>query len=362
MTYLVAADLPTDPAGERFRALLARPGILRMPGAHNGMAALQAKAAGFDALYLSGAAMTASMGIPDLGMITVDEVCFFVRQIARASGVPLLVDGDTGYGEALNVMHMVRSFEDAGAAAVHIEDQLLPKKCGHLNDKKLADAHDMAAKIAAARRARRHLFIVARTDAAASEGMDGAVARAKLYLEAGADAIFPEALITAEMFRTFADRVKAPLLANMTGIRPHTVLHRSRVSGHGLQNGDLAGQLLRVANKAQAELYAAINRDGGSHAGHGRSHADACRAVCRDRLPRLRGARCNHREDGDSGRGCRSVGRHEDAADASLAFFWPRWPLFRWRRVPSRSIRLVRNPELPKEKSAGHRHTRRGAA
>ena len=94
--------------------------------------------------------MTASMGLPDLGVITVDEVCFFVRQIARASGLPLLVDGDTGYGEALNVMHMVRSFEDAGAAAVHIEDQLLPKKCGHLNDKKLADAHDMAAKIAAA--------------------------------------------------------------------------------------------------------------------------------------------------------------------------------------------------------------------
>ena len=139
MTYLVADDLPTTPAGERFRALLARPGILRMPGAHNGQAALQAKAAGFDALYLSGAAMTASMGIPDLGMITVDEVCFFVRQITRATGLPLLVDGDTGYGEALNVMHMVRSFEDAGAAAVHIEDQLLPKKCGHLNDKKLAD-------------------------------------------------------------------------------------------------------------------------------------------------------------------------------------------------------------------------------
>src|SRR5271156_3761502 len=206
MTYLVADDLPTDPAGERFRALLARPGILQMPGAHNGMAALQAKAAGFGALYLSGAAMTASMGIPDLGMITVDEVCFFVRQITRATGLPLLVDGDTGYGEALNVMHMVRSFEDAGAAAVHIEDQLLPKKCGHLNAKNLAEPHDMAAMIAAARKARRHLYIVARTDAAASEGIDGAVARAQLYMQAGADAIFPEALTTADMFRAFAAR------------------------------------------------------------------------------------------------------------------------------------------------------------
>jgi hypothetical protein len=115
MTYLVADDLPTAPAGSVSAALLARPGILQLPGAHNGRPALQAKRPGSTALYLSGAAMTASMGIPDLGMITVDEVCFFIRQIARATGLPLLVDGDTGYGEALNVMHMVRSFEDAGA-------------------------------------------------------------------------------------------------------------------------------------------------------------------------------------------------------------------------------------------------------
>jgi methylisocitrate lyase len=155
MPYLVSSDLPEKPAGLRFRALVERGGIARLPGAHNGMAALQAKAAGFEGLYLSGAAMTASMGLPDLGIITVDEVSFFIRQIARASGLPLLVDGDTGYGEALNVMHMVRTFEDAGAGAVHLEDQLLPKKCGHLNDKKLADARDMAAKVAAAAKARR---------------------------------------------------------------------------------------------------------------------------------------------------------------------------------------------------------------
>src|SRR5580698_8087108 len=207
MTYLVGSSLADQPAGTRFRELLKRPGILQMPGTHNGMAAIQAREAGFDACYLSGAAMTASMGLPDLGIITVDEVSFFIRQVARASGLPALVDGDTGYGEALNVMHMVRTFEDAGAGAVHLEDQLLPKKCGHLNDKKLADAHDMAAKVAAARRARRHLFIIARTDAAASEGIDGAVARAKLFLEAGADAIFPEALVNAEMFKEVARRL-----------------------------------------------------------------------------------------------------------------------------------------------------------
>src|SRR5581483_4695036 len=194
MPYLVAADLPRQTAGSRLRALVERAGILQMPGTHNGLAALQARDAGFEAVYLSGAGMSASMGLPDLGVITVDEVCFFIRQIARSTGLPLLVDGDTGYGEALNVMHMVRCFEDAGAAAVHIEDQLLLKKCGHLNDKKLADPHDMAAKIAAAAKARRHLYIVARTDAAASEGLEGAIKRAQLYIQAGADAIFPEAL------------------------------------------------------------------------------------------------------------------------------------------------------------------------
>jgi methylisocitrate lyase len=264
MTYLIASDLPAAPAGERFRALLARPGILQLPGAHNGMAALQARDAGFDALYLSGAAMTAQMGLPDLGIITVDEVAFFIRQLARASGLPVLVDGDTGYGEALNVMHMVRCFEDAGAAAVHIEDQLLPKKCGHLNDKKLADPHDMAAKIAAAAKARRHLFVIARTDAAASEGIDGAVARAELYLQAGADAIFPEALTTAEMFREFAARVKAPLLANMTefGRTPFFTADEFQAMGYRMVIWPVSS--LRVANKAQAELYAAIRRDGGT--------------------------------------------------------------------------------------------------
>ncbi|MDT2020796.1 methylisocitrate lyase [Methylocella sp. CPCC 101449] len=267
MPYLVASDLPQEPAGQRFRALIARGGILPMPGAHNGMAALQAKAAGFEALYLSGAAMTASMGLPDLGVITVDEVAFFIRQVARASGLPLLVDGDTGYGEALNVMHMVRTFEDAGAGAVHIEDQLLPKKCGHLNDKKLADARDMAAKVAAAARARRHLYIIARTDAAASEGFDGAVARAKLYLEAGADAIFPEALTDAEMFRAFARALPGvPLLANMTefGRTPFFTAAEFEAMGYRMVIWPVSS--LRMANKAQERLYATLRRDGSSKA------------------------------------------------------------------------------------------------
>jgi methylisocitrate lyase len=266
MTYLVAADLPSESAGRRFRALLKLPGILRMPGAHNGMAALQAKAAGFEALYLSGAAMTASMGLPDLGIITVDEVAFFIRQIVRASGLPVLVDADTGYGEALNVMHAVRTFEEAGAGAIHIEDQILPKKCGHLNDKRLADAHDMAAKVAAAAKARRDLAIIARTDAAASEGLDGAVARARLYMEAGADAIFPEALNTADMFKAFAERMPGvPLLANMTefGKTPFFTASEFEAMGYAMVIWPVSS--LRVANRAQAQVYAAIAKDGGSH-------------------------------------------------------------------------------------------------
>ncbi len=265
MIYLNAATLPEMPAGDRFRALLAGPGIVRIPGTHNGHAALQARAAGFQAAYLSGAAMTASMGLPDLGMITVDDVCFFIRQVSRASQLPVMVDGDTGYGEALNVMAMVRSFEDAGAAAVHIEDQILHKKCGHLNDKKLADARDMAAKVRAARVARRHLYIIARTDAAASEGMDGAVARATLYMEAGADAIFPEALHSADELREFARRMPGvPLLANMTEFGQTPFFTGAEFEAMGYRMVIWPVTSIRVANKAQAELYAAIARDDGA--------------------------------------------------------------------------------------------------
>lgn len=265
MPYLVAADLPVEPAGVRFRALVERSRILGIPGTHNGLAALQAQKAGFEALYLSGAAMSASMGLPDLGVITIEDVCFFIRQVARSSGLPVLVDGDTGYGEALNVMHMVRAFEDAGAAAVHIEDQLLPKKCGHLNNKKLATPDDMAAKIAAAVKARRHLYVIARTDAAASEGIGGAVARAKRYIEAGADAIFPEALNNADMFRAFAKAMPGvKLLANMTefGRTPFFTANEFEEMGYRMVIWPVSS--LRVANKAQERLFASIRRDGGT--------------------------------------------------------------------------------------------------
>lgn len=265
MTFLVGKDLPAAAAGDRFRKLLERPGILQIPGAHCGLAALQAKAARFEALYLSGAAISASMGLPDLGILTIDDVCFFVRQVARASQLPVLVDGDTGFGEVLNVMNMVRAFEDAGAAAVQIEDQILPKKCGHLNDKKLIPPQDMAAKIAAAARARRHLYIVARTDAASGEGLDSAISRARLYVEAGADAIFPEALGDANAFRRFSAAVKVPLLANMTEFGRTPLMTSSELEALGYRMVIWPVSSLRMAAKAQADLYEGIRNDGGTH-------------------------------------------------------------------------------------------------
>ena len=262
MTYLVADDVIAEPAGERFRKLVERPGIMQLPGAYNGLSALQAKAAGFEALYLSGAAMSASMGLPDLGIISIEDVCFFIRQIARSAQLPILADGDTGYGEVLNVMQMVRAFEDAGAGAVQIEDQVLPKKCGHLNDKKLAPAEDMAAKVAAARKARRHLYIVARTDAFAEHGLDEAIRRARLYVDAGADAIFPEALSDPEDFRRFSAAVKVPLLANMTefGKTPFMTAREFEALGYKMVIWPVSA--LRMAAKAHEELYATLRDQG----------------------------------------------------------------------------------------------------
>jgi len=255
---LVASERSPLPAGQRFRALLERPGILQLPGAYNGLSALQAKKAGFEGMYLSGAAVSAGMGLPDLGVTTIDDLCFHIRQCFHASDLPILADGDTGFGEALNVMHMTRRFEEAGAGAVQIEDQVLPKKCGHLSDKKLVDPSEMIAKIAAAVRARRDMLIVARTDAVAGEGLDAAVERARLYVEAGADAIFPEALHDPEMFRSFAARVRVPLLANMTefGKTPHFTAHEFADMGFKMVIWPVSA--LRVAARAHDRLYAEI--------------------------------------------------------------------------------------------------------
>ncbi len=265
MTWLTK---PTDtaPAGERLAALWQRPEILAIPGAHHPLAAILAQRAGFKAIYLSGAALSASLGLADLGLITLDEVRFYTRSICRGTDLPLIVDIDTGFGGVLNVMRTVRELEDAGAAAVQIEDQLLPKKCGHLNDKQLATPDEMAARISAARRARNHLQIIARTDAAASEGIDAAIARARAYLEAGADAIFPEALTDEAMFRRFAAAIHAPLLANMTEFGRTPQFTAKQFEEFGFKMVIWPVSSLRIAAKAVEDLYRQIARDGSAAA------------------------------------------------------------------------------------------------
>ncbi|MBV8056415.1 MAG: methylisocitrate lyase [Deltaproteobacteria bacterium] len=266
MTWLSNDDSKAAPAGDRLAGLWRQPGIVQIPGAHNALAALIAKRAGFKALYLSGAALSASLGLADLGIIGLDELCLFTRAIVRAAGLPLVVDADTGFGGVLNVMRTVREIEDAGAAALQLEDQMLPKKCGHLNDKRLVAPEEMAAKVNAAKRARRHLRIIARTDAAGVEGLDAALKRAQLYLEAGADAIFPEALTSAGMFRDFANGISAPLLANMTefGRTPYFTAQQFEEFGYKMVIWPVSS--LRVAAKAMEHLYGVLARDGSATA------------------------------------------------------------------------------------------------
>jgi methylisocitrate lyase len=248
--------------GDQLKARLGTGRIIRAPGADDAMAGLIARDAGFDALYVSGAAVTASRGLPDLGVLTMEELTSTVRSIARATGLPLIVDGDTGYGEALNAMRLVRELEDAGAAGVHIEDQVLPKKCGHLNDKTLIPTEQMAAKIAAARKARRHLVIIARTDAAASEGLEGAIDRARAYAAAGADVVFPDALTSLDQIRAFAAAVPVPTMCNMTEFGRTPLIDAVSLEAAGIGIVIWPVSSLRIAAFAMEAFFAGLANDG----------------------------------------------------------------------------------------------------
>ncbi|MEM3326231.1 MAG: methylisocitrate lyase [Thermoproteus sp.] len=241
-----------------------RPGIVMVPGVYDVITALLVQSMGFKAAYVSGAAVTASLGLPDLGLITMDEMTRVVRYIASSVDIPLIVDIDTGYGEALNVVRAVVEFEKAGAAGIQIEDQVLPKKCGHLSGKQVIPADEMAKKIKAAVEARRNpdFVIVARTDARGVTGFDDAVERAKLYLEAGADVIFPEALESEKEFAEFAQRVKAPLLANMTEFGKSPLIPAKRLEEYGYKFVIYPVTLLRVALGAMREALRTIAESG----------------------------------------------------------------------------------------------------
>jgi len=198
---------------------LMKEGIIVMPGAFNGISAKLIEKAGFEAIYISGAGLANGVAaMPDIGLLTMNEVQTQAGYIVNAVNIPCIVDGDTGFGEVVNVVRMVKGFENMGAAGVHIEDQELPKKCGHLSGKILVSPRTMAEKIASAVEARKDpdFQIIARTDARGVEGIKKAIERANIYLDAGADIIFPEALESKEEFIAFKKEVNAPLLANMT--------------------------------------------------------------------------------------------------------------------------------------------------
>jgi methylisocitrate lyase len=208
---------PASSKGRLLREAWSGPAFA-VPGVFNALVAKMAERLGFRAVYLSGGALSAAYGVPDVGLLTLTEFAQEARTIARATSLPLLCDADTGFGEALNVERTVRHFEEAGAAGIHLEDQQLPKRCGHLSGKSLVEAEAMAAKVRAAASARRDrdFVIIARTDARSVTGFEDAVRRGRLYLAAGADAVFPEALENEEEFAAFAKAVPATLLANNT--------------------------------------------------------------------------------------------------------------------------------------------------
>ena len=244
-----------DKAGMYLRKLLEEEDILVAPGVFNPISAIIAEQVGFKTIYLSGAALTSSLGLPDLGLITLDELSYFVREITSKIKIPLIVDADTGFGEALNLARTVRHLEMVGAAAIHIEDQVLPKKCGHLSGKKLVSKEDMVRKIKYAVKSRKNMLIIARTDARSVEGLSRAIERAKAYVDAGADIIFPEALENEEEFKKFAKEIDAPLLANMTefGKTPYYTVDQFREWGYKIVIFPVTS--LRAAVKTMIEVY-----------------------------------------------------------------------------------------------------------
>ena len=246
------------------RELIDRERIIVAPGVYAPSIAMLAERMGFKAVYLSGAALTGMLGMPDLGVITLTEVAQFTKYIADKISIPLIVDADTGFGEAINVKRTVELLESSGASAIQIEDQVLPKKCGHLKGKQLIPAEEMVKKIIAAVEARRseELLIIARTDARGVEGLEKAIERAELYREAGADIIFPEALTSIEEFREFAERIKAPLLANMTEFGVSPLLSAEELAEIGYKIVIFPATTFRASMKASKQILETLKRKG----------------------------------------------------------------------------------------------------
>lgn len=241
----------TTPADKRrlFRERLASGELLQFPGAFNPLSAKLIQAKGFDGVYISGAVLAADLGLPDIGLTTLSEVAGRGEQIARMTDLPAIIDADTGFGEPMNVARTIQTLEDAGVAGLHIEDQINPKRCGHLDGKGVVDDNTAIKRIKAAVDARRdsNLLIMARTDIRAAEGLDAAIDRAKKLVDAGADAIFPEAMKDLSEFEAMRKAIEVPLLANMTEFGKSELFTKQQLTDVGMNIVIYPVSLLRLA-------------------------------------------------------------------------------------------------------------------
>ena len=260
---MVQSILEIQALRKSFKEKILQEGVV-LPGAFNALTAKQIQEVGFEGLYISGAALSAGVGLPDIGLLSLQEFSFFIQYITQAVGLPCIADADTGFGGISNVIRTVQEFERIGLAGMHIEDQVMPKRCGHLEGKTLVSTDEMCQKIQAACMGRQddNFLIIARTDARGVEGVNEAMARAQAYVKAGADAIFPEALKTVEEFEQFAKRIDVPLLANMTefGVSPLLTTEQLFRLGYKMVIFPVTG--LRVAMKRTEELYNELKKKG----------------------------------------------------------------------------------------------------
>lgn len=261
---MLFADKTAAQKRVEFRDALTSGRLLRFMGAFSPLVALEVERQGFDGVYISGAAISADLALPDIGLTTLTEVAGRGRQIARVTALPSMIDIDTGFGETMNAARTIQELEEAGLAACHLEDQVNPKRCGHLDNKTLVGRDEMVRKIRAAAAARtdRNFVLFARTDARASEGMDAAIDRAKAYVDAGADAIFPEAMRDEAEFATFRAAIDVPLLANITEFGKTPLLSAGQLEDLGYNLMILPATGLRLAMKAVRDGLAEIRRTG----------------------------------------------------------------------------------------------------
>lgn len=265
---MIVNDTPAHEKRAAFRKNLESGGLLQFPGAYNPMVAMLIEQTGFDGVYVSGAVMANSLGLPDIGMTTLTEVSQAAASIARVTALPTIMDIDTGFGESMSVARTIKELTYLGIAGCHIEDQVNPKRCGHLDNKALVSTADMVQKVRAAADAKSdpNFLLIARTDARGVEGLDAAIERAKAYVDAGADMIFPEAMAGEAEFEAFRKAIDVPLLANMTEFGKSKLLSKSQLENLGYNLVIYPVTTQRLAMYAVEQGLNAIKKEGSQEA------------------------------------------------------------------------------------------------